>query len=170
MNEGGRHAPAVRNDEANQRMNNDQDLEGANELTRAEFLRLAGMAALGAVAAGSLGGCGLFDDSEARVGSLRDLKSKGYLTANFNDTRIFTALDAEGTPYTLSLICTHKQCTVGYQPEKEEFLCPCHKGRYTKGGEVIEGKPPEPLHRFATEVRGGEVWVLNHPPLPKGGE
>ncbi len=127
---------------------------------RRRFIKQLG---LSTVALATLGasGCGLFDEPEMQLGPLDDLKAEGHWIHEFNGDLIFTALNDEGQPYTLSLICSHKQCTVEYFPEQTQFICPCHKGEYTKAGTVISGKPPKPLRQFQTEIREGSVWVLN---------
>lgn len=56
-----------------------------------------------------------------------------------------------------SLICTHLGCTVQWQPEKKEFYCPCHDGRFDEFGEVLAGPPPIPLEQIALRVEGDQV-------------
>jgi Rieske Fe-S protein len=129
--------------------------------SRRAFLALTAKALMAAPAAGLLGACGVFDDAEIRIGTLEKLKETGVLQAEFNGDIIETRLDEHTKPYTLNLICTHKGCTVEYQDDKHEYRCPCHKGRYDAKGKVLGGKPPKPLHKLRTELRGAEVWVLN---------
>ncbi|MCS7084688.1 MAG: Rieske (2Fe-2S) protein [Bacteroidia bacterium] len=108
--------------------------------------------------------CRLFDRSEAPLLPMSELIQRRYWIADFNGDAVFIGLDDGECPYALSLICTHKKCTVGYKPELDGFLCPCHKGRYDRYGRVISVKPPRPLDRFALEEREGVVWILNRPP------
>ena len=58
-----------------------------------------------------------------------------------------------------SLVCTHLACTVVWNPEKQEFYCPCHDGFFDGDGNVISGPPPAPLERWKTEVRGDKVVI-----------
>lgn len=53
-----------------------------------------------------------------------------------NDLRIFVA------------ICTHFDCTVGYQEQQNRIFCACHEGYYDLDGQVLSGPPPEPLRQF----------------------
>lgn len=128
-------------------------------VSRARFLRLAAASAAGV----ALAGCALFEDAEIRICSRAELEASGFIAFEFNGDTAFAALDKNGQAYCMSLVCTHKQCTVKYRPEEEKFVCPCHKGEYDKAGAVLKGKPPAPLNRFKTEWRGEELWALNQP-------
>jgi cytochrome b6-f complex iron-sulfur subunit len=59
----------------------------------------------------------------------------------------------------LSAVCTHLGCIVQWEKDKQDFLCPCHAGRYTEDGVVISGPPPRPLVRLAFTVAGGSIIV-----------
>lgn len=58
-----------------------------------------------------------------------------------------------------SLICTHLGCTLEWQPNKKQFYCPCHDGRYDEFGDVLAGPPPIPLEQIAVTVQGDLVTV-----------
>ena len=137
------------------------------DASRRRFLQQAGTLAAGAAALSAASSCSLIYDSELRLGPLAQLRQAGHWVKEFNWDLIFTSLDAQGQPFTLSMVCSHKQCTVRWQPGDKEFQCPCHQGRYTPNGEVLSGKPPEPLRAFRTELRPDPqtaepiVWVLN---------
>ncbi|MDA8413069.1 MAG: ubiquinol-cytochrome c reductase iron-sulfur subunit [Desulfobacteraceae bacterium] len=59
----------------------------------------------------------------------------------------------------LSAVCTHLGCIVQWEKEKQDFLCPCHAGRYTPDGTVISGPPPKPLAKLPFSVANGEITV-----------
>jgi Rieske Fe-S protein len=110
-----------------------------------------------------ISGCKWFELPEIRVGTLAQLASAGFLETEFNGQTIHTRLDSiTNKPYTLSLVCTHKACTVRWQAADNQFVCPCHQGKYTAQGVVISGKPPAPLSKLVTQIRNtNEIWVLN---------
>ena len=141
-------------------MANPSDTEHRYCPARRRFLKQLGLSAA-AMATLPLQSCGLFDEPEMKLGKLEALKTAGHWVKEFNGDLIFTALNENGQPYTLSLICSHRQCTVEYYPEDTRFICPCHKGEYTPTGEVLSGQPEHPLRMFVTEQRGDELWVLN---------
>jgi cytochrome b6-f complex iron-sulfur subunit len=65
----------------------------------------------------------------------------------------------DGVIYAMSPVCTHLGCLVNFNRHKNEFLCPCHEGKYDASGNVISGPPPEPLMRLPVKVENGRVYV-----------
>lgn len=55
--------------------------------------------------------------------------------------------------------CTHLSCRVAWKPEVEEFVCPCHNGRFDINGNIIEGPQPRPLDTYP-DVRPDETGTL----------
>ncbi|WNJ17365.1 Rieske (2Fe-2S) protein [Pontibacter sp. G13] len=129
-------------------------------MKRSEFLKKSLAAGAGACMLGSVESCSIFDDPEMKVCAVADIEAVPFLVSRFNRKQIFlTYLDGELTIF--SLICRHKKCTVEWEERDEEFVCPCHDGRYDRTGQVIDGPPPGPLHRYRYEIRNDEIWVLN---------
>lgn len=58
-----------------------------------------------------------------------------------------------------SAICTHLGCIIQWLPEKTEFLCPCHAGRFSPGGKVLGGPPPKPLDALPLTLSGDQILV-----------
>jgi len=58
-----------------------------------------------------------------------------------------------------SAVCTHLGCIVQWEKEKQDFLCPCHAGRYSADGAVTAGPPPRPLAKLPFTVAGGIITV-----------
>jgi Rieske Fe-S protein len=68
----------------------------------------------------------------------------------------------------LSEICTHRQCSVGYQPEHYRFYCPCHYRKFTRKGEQIAIEPDTaPLHTYAIQFVDGQVVVDTDLSIPR---
>ncbi|GFO56892.1 cytochrome b6 [Geomonas sp. Red276] len=59
----------------------------------------------------------------------------------------------------LSAVCTHLGCIVQWEKEQQDFLCPCHAGRYTPDGTVISGPPPKPLAKLPVAVAEGKITI-----------
>ena len=56
--------------------------------------------------------------------------------------------------------CTHLMCPVHFQPEQQQFVCPCHEGYFSAvDGAVLAGPPRRPLPSFAVEIREGRILV-----------
>jgi cytochrome b6-f complex iron-sulfur subunit len=69
-------------------------------------------------------------------------------------TRVFIVPAPEG-PVVFSATCSHLGCLVNYHKDKQEFVCPCHGGRYDLAGKNIAGPPPAPLTRFPIRMQDG---------------
>lgn len=65
----------------------------------------------------------------------------------------------DGVLVALSAVCTHMGCIVQWQKDRQEFLCPCHAGRYTADGAVIAGPPPRPLPKLPFAVANGIITI-----------
>jgi cytochrome b6-f complex iron-sulfur subunit len=59
----------------------------------------------------------------------------------------------------LTAVCTHLGCIVKWLPDKGEFLCPCHAGRYSPTGKVLGGPPPAPLESYPVSVREDKIVI-----------
>lgn len=59
----------------------------------------------------------------------------------------------------LSPVCTHLGCFVNFDRNLNEFICPCHGGRYDIEGKVISGPPKESLYRLPIKVENGKILV-----------
>jgi menaquinol-cytochrome c reductase iron-sulfur subunit len=55
--------------------------------------------------------------------------------------------------------CTHLSCRVAWDEEQEEFICPCHDGRFAKDGSIISGPQPRPLDEFEYKIEDGMLMV-----------
>lgn len=56
-------------------------------------------------------------------------------------------------------VCTHLGCVVKWVPEKGEFLCPCHGGRFSPEGAVLGGPPPKPLEAIPVALQGEKLML-----------
>jgi len=66
---------------------------------------------------------------------------------------------APGEFVALSAVCTHLGCIVKWQPDKKEFLCPCHGGRFSPQGKVLGGPPPKPLESLPVTIDGDQLII-----------
>jgi len=60
-----------------------------------------------------------------------------------------------------SQVCTHLSCAVVHDAEKDELLCPCHRGRFdVNDGRPLGGPPSRRLLRVWVEQRGDEIVAV----------
>jgi len=80
----------------------------------------------------------------------------------------FYLVRTEAGVLALSQVCTHRQCNVGWQPERWQFLCPCHHRRFTRDGSPATFEPDvPPLHVYAIELIDGQIVVDTDASIPR---
>lgn len=57
--------------------------------------------------------------------------------------------DKQGNITKLSPTCTHLRCLVQWDKQNSEWVCPCHKSRFSPGGEVISGPAKNDLAQIS---------------------
>ena len=138
----------------------------ASATERRTFLGII-LAAIGAVAAGGFG-WSLFrflspvdrDGEESQVRVDRSLVAIGG--AHFFAFRGRPAVVLQprvGEYVALSAVCTHLGCIVKWIDESQEFLCPCHAGRFSAGGQVLGGPPPRALDTYPLTLDGDDIII-----------
>ena len=114
---------------------------------------------VGTVVLSQVVACSLFDVKELNVGTVAEIAQKPYFITTFNRKDVLIRKVSE-TWEAISLICSHKKCTVEYKADNEQFICPCHDGVYDKNGKVVSGPPPKALNRIKIEERDGNLWLI----------
>jgi Rieske Fe-S protein len=59
-----------------------------------------------------------------------------------------------------SNVCTHLSCRVSWKEDVQDFVCPCHDGRFNIQGQVVAGPPPRPLDTYQTKVEDGNLFIF----------
>ena len=92
-----------------------------------------------------------FPESEVRDGEAKFFEYAGSAAVVLKERT--------GNLIALSAVCTHLGCVIQWQRDGQEFLCPCHAGRYSAEGSVISGPPPKPLQRLPVSVANGTIII-----------
>jgi Rieske Fe-S protein len=58
-----------------------------------------------------------------------------------------------------SSTCTHLACNVIWQEETNEFICPCHSGRFDSTGNPLAGPPTKPLSMLEHKIEEENLLV-----------
>ena len=139
-----------------------------NNQSRRSFLR-GGAAAVTATAVASTAKADA--GSGVRITSLSDVQPGSPVDFDYPECALAYLVDMgravdDGAGPNASLVaysglCQHRGCTVDYNGEAEEFVCPCHRSVFSlaKGGMCIEGPSQRGLPRVTLEVRDGEVFA-----------
>ena len=92
----------------------------------------------------------LFNFTETTVnGWERSTNSYGAFIIRKNETELSI----------FSNICTHLSCRVNWHDDIQQFICPCHDGRFAIDGTVISGPPPRPLDLFEYKIEDGNILI-----------
>lgn len=59
----------------------------------------------------------------------------------------------------VSIRCTHLGCSIEWNKEKEEFLCPCHHSMFDLKGEVLNPPATRPLDYYPMKIENGKILV-----------
>jgi nitrite reductase/ring-hydroxylating ferredoxin subunit len=73
--------------------------------------------------------------------------------------QFYLACLADGSFLALSRICTHLGCSVPWDEQKNQFVCPCHGSTFNLTGEVLTAPAPRPLDIYTVRIENGIVKV-----------
>ena len=59
----------------------------------------------------------------------------------------------------LTSICPHLGCTVPWNKEKKQFICPCHGGTFAADGSRVSGPSQRGMDALETSVQDGQLLV-----------
>ena len=99
--------------------------------------------------------------------SFKALRADAYVQPQLTNVPVFVLNRGKDQFTVYDVRCTHLGCPVSWDPDKKEFLSPCHNGVFDIDGNVVAGPPPRPLDRYEFKIEDG---VLFAGPLAGGGE
>jgi menaquinol-cytochrome c reductase iron-sulfur subunit len=76
-----------------------------------------------------------------------------------SEKAVYITKDAQGQLRVLTSVCPHLGCTVPWNKEKNQFVCPCHGGIFTMDGTRVSGPSLRGLDTLQTSVEGGQLVV-----------
>jgi menaquinol-cytochrome c reductase iron-sulfur subunit len=76
-----------------------------------------------------------------------------------SEKAVYVTKDSQGHLSVLSSICPHLGCTVPWNNDKKEFICPCHGAIYAADGSRIGGPSLRGMDTLETSVRDGQLLV-----------
>jgi menaquinol-cytochrome c reductase iron-sulfur subunit len=76
-----------------------------------------------------------------------------------NSYGVFVLRKSQNEVEVFSNVCTHLSCRVNWNADEQQYICPCHDGRFSLDGQVVSGPPPRPLDKYATKVEEGTLSI-----------
>ena len=76
-----------------------------------------------------------------------------------SDKPVYVLPPKDGTLRVLSPICPHLGCSIPWNEEKQEFICPCHGAVFKNDGALVSGPSPRAMDDLETKVEDGMVKV-----------
>jgi len=72
---------------------------------------------------------------------------------------VYVTKDSQGQLRVLTSICPHLGCTVPWNKEKHEFICPCHGATFTPDGTRVSGPSLRGMDPLETSAQNGQLLV-----------
>jgi menaquinol-cytochrome c reductase iron-sulfur subunit len=76
-----------------------------------------------------------------------------------SEKAVYVTKDSKGQLHVLSSICPHLGCTVPWNKEKNEFICPCHGATFAPDGSRVSGPSRRGMDTLETTVQDGQLQV-----------
>ena len=76
-----------------------------------------------------------------------------------SEKAVYVTKDSQGRLRVLSSICPHLGCTVPWNKEKNEFICPCHGATFAPDGSRVSGPSRRGMDTLETSVQDGQLQV-----------
>jgi menaquinol-cytochrome c reductase iron-sulfur subunit len=76
-----------------------------------------------------------------------------------SEKAVYITKDRQDQLCVLSSICPHLGCTVPWNKEKKQFVCPCHGGTFSADGSRVSGPSQRGMDTLETSVEDGKLLV-----------
>ena len=83
----------------------------------------------------------------------------GWAVLKIKGRQILFIRDSETSVRALDSVCTHKKCTVAFNPETHKIECPCHGSKFSLDGEVLSGPAKKPLQSYPAGLSKDRIIV-----------
>jgi Rieske Fe-S protein len=88
-----------------------------------------------------------------------DFKQRDGWREVVSSQSVYVTRGKDGQLKVLSAICPHLGCSVSWQHGQEEFVCPCHGGRFAADGALVSGPPPRGMDALPHKLEDGKLMV-----------
>jgi menaquinol-cytochrome c reductase iron-sulfur subunit len=74
-----------------------------------------------------------------------------------SEKAVYVTKDAQGQIRVLTSICPHLGCTVPWNKEKKQFVCPCHGATFAADGTRVNGPSLRGMDALETSIQDGQL-------------
>ena len=76
-----------------------------------------------------------------------------------SEKAVYITKDSQGKLCVLTSVCPHLGCTVPWNREKRQFVCPCHGATFSPDGSRVSGPSLRGMDSLETSVADGQLQV-----------
>jgi menaquinol-cytochrome c reductase iron-sulfur subunit len=76
-----------------------------------------------------------------------------------SEKAVYVTKDLQGQMRALTSVCPHLGCTVPWNKERKQFVCPCHGGTFQPDGTRVSGPSLRGMDSLETSVESGQLTV-----------
>lgn len=96
--------------------------------------------------------------TEPAIRTIQIEQVDGWRKATF-EKAVYITKGIKGELLVLSSVCPHLGCTVPWNTEKNQFICPCHSAVFASNGTRISGPSLRGMDTLETSVQDGQLLV-----------
>jgi len=96
--------------------------------------------------------------SDPAVRTIQIERLDGWRRA-ISEKALYVTKDVQGEVRVLSSVCPHLGCTVPWNREKKQFICPCHNAIFSFDGARIAGPALRGMDTLETKIEDGQLQV-----------
>jgi menaquinol-cytochrome c reductase iron-sulfur subunit len=76
-----------------------------------------------------------------------------------SEKAVYVTRDRQDKIRVLTSVCPHLGCTVPWNKEKQQFICPCHGATFTADGTRVSGPSRRGMDTLETSIEDGQLQV-----------
>jgi menaquinol-cytochrome c reductase iron-sulfur subunit len=76
-----------------------------------------------------------------------------------SEKAVYVLKAPDGRPRVLSAVCPHLGCSIAWNDDKKQFVCPCHNGTFAADGTFVSGPPPRGMDELDASIEQGRLKV-----------